>query len=56
MEASEVISMPNLRLNDDRVDPHKVVSDQFARLLFLVVTAMVAIALGLIVVWVNGQI
>ncbi len=46
--------MPNPLQRDDRVDP-RAVSDQFAGLPFLLLTVMVAIVLGLIIVWINGK-
>jgi hypothetical protein len=44
--------MPNLLLNDDRID-HGGSFLTLAKLLFFALTAMIAIALGLMVVWVT---
>ena len=44
--------MANLLQNDDRIDP-SMVSLLFARLILLLLTAMVAIGLGLLIVWVG---
>jgi len=46
--------MANPLLNDDRIE-HQAMSDTFARFIFLLLTIMVAIALGLMVAWITPR-